>query len=481
MNRNPNVICFTWHDAGDWFGCYGNSHVDTPHVDRLAREGVRFADNQSACAICSPSRAAIATGRFCQANGVMTLTNSPFNNRIHPHLPHLARRFRDLGYHTALFGVQHEAAHEHVPAVMGYAEEFATDPWPHAGLLRAYVGDWLRAQAGKDRPFFAQMGTIDAHLNRFYSGEPARDDEPYPPVQDTRKGLTRPGYLVDSEASRATVATLQGLLHRGDALMGTVLDALDASGLAENTIVCMNVDHGVGLPRAKASCYEAGTRTAWILRWPAGLPAGGVVDALTTHVDVLPTLWDLLGQAPLPDLDGRSLADHARGRIRGEVHDVTFAHMVENTRSIRTKRWRLIRNFRPQGLHGRRADAGELHATWKQQTARPSFAGCEREPDGIRPAIELYDIQADPDCLIDRADDPACADLRRDLDDRLWSFLLDQDDPIVHDPVRSPWQRATRADLEAFCRRRGRRPPRAEGPLGNAIDAASARGAVAGR
>ena len=472
----PNVIMFTWHDAGDWFGCYGATTVNTPHIDRLARSGVRFANNFSACAICSPSRASIATGMHCQRHGVMTLTNNPLENRIHPHIPHVAKRMKALGYRSALFGTQHEAAHEHTDQVMGFDEQFATDPWPSSDLLAHYVKRWLLAQAGEERPFYAQIGTFDAHLNRFYNGKPPRPDEPYPPVQDTSKGLYLPPYLGGSEADQATVATLQGLLQRGDLLMGAVLDGLAAAGLADNTIIVMNVDHGVGLARAKGTCYDAGNKTAWIISAPGRLPAGHVVEALTSHIDVLPTLWELLDQPAIAGLDGVSLADHARARRRDEVHDAVYSHMVENIRAIRTTRHLLIRNTRPQRATHLLGDCAHHMRKEQQGGRRPEVPGDDQVPDAQHHQVLCFDRVADPDQI--HHDPHALAEVRSELDGRLWDHLLDVDDCIVHDPIRTPWQVATRAGLVAHCQRRGRAAPRAEGPLGNPIDAASARGEV---
>lgn len=464
--KRPNVILFTWHDAGDWFGCYGHRTVHTPHVDRLAAGGVRFTDHISACAICSPSRAAIVTGRLCQENGVMTLTNGPMENRIHPHVPHLARRLKGLGYRTALLGIQHECAHEHVEQVMAIDEQIGTDPWPHADLLAPQARGWLERQRGRETPFYLQVGTIDAHLNRFYTGAPPRSDEPYPPVQDETLGLAAPGYLAGSAEDRASVATLQGLIRRGDRLMGAILDALDATGLADDTIVAMCVDHGVGLSRAKTTCYEAGNRVAWIMRAPGRLPAGRTVDTLCGHIDVLPTLWELLGEPAIAGLDGRSLVAHARGETAAPVHPAVFSHMVEETRCIRTATHLLIRNLAPPRYHSRRADCADQWGPTKPKLPRPASG----------PHLELYDRRADPDCLRDLAGDAVHAGLRDRLDTELWDFLIDHDDFAIHASVRDDWQSATRDQLLAHCRRHGRRVPLADGPRHNPIDAAHARG-----
>lgn len=398
----------------------------------------------------------------------MTLTNDFRANRIHPHIPHLAARMKAAGYRTALCGVQHEAAHEHVAAVMGLDEQFATDPWPGAGqqvpLIRRYL-----SQAGRE-PFFLQVGTFEAHLGRTYTGKPPRNDEPYPPVQDRSNGLSVPGYLVGSEADEETVATLQGLLNRGDRVVGAVLDGLTSAGLAGNTIVMMCVDHGVGLTRAKTTCYDAGTRTAWVVRWPASIPADTVVDVLATHVDVTPTLLGLLGLPVAEPLDGRDLSRHVRGEARHEVRDAVYCHMEDTTRSVRTTRWRLVRHFEPYPLARSRGDCASQHR---------GFAWTPPPIDeSTLPHVQLFDAQADPDHLTDLAEDPTFAAIRTELDDRLWAFLHEQGDSVLTRPVRTAWHAMTRAGLESFCVRSGRVAPRAVGPHADPIDAASARGAV---
>ncbi len=491
MHASPNIVFLTWHDAGDWFGCHGHRCVQTPNVDRLAAEGVRFTSHFSACAICSPSRAAMMTGRLCQVNGVMTLTNDTLANRIHPHIPHLAARLKDHGYRTALFGVQHECAHEHVGEILRVGEQFATDPWPNADLQIPIVQSWLAARAADSRPFYAQIGLMESHLGRFFSNLPPRPDEPYPPIQDSTRGLDIPGYLAGSDADRACIATLQGLLQRGDRLVGAVLDALDRHGLAASTLVVMAVDHGPGLARAKATCYDAGTRVAWILRHPGSLPQNRAIDTLSTHIDATPTILALAGLPVTGPFDGIDLSAHARGARTGEVRDAVFSHMVENTRALRTRRWRFIRNFRPSIWPGRTGDCALRHdgypnpypdiAIAPAKDGNPARKPTETEMARLAssqpvPHVELYDAEADPANLHDLAGDPAHAATLRALDDRLWQFLYDANDFILHDPVRTPWQAGTRAALEAWCARAGRRAPFAEGPLANPLDLATSQG-----
>ncbi len=480
MSKQPNIIFFTWHDAGRWFGCYGHDTVQTPNVDRLAAEGVRFTNFFSACAICSPSRAAMMTGTHCQKNGVMGLTNGPFDNRIYPHIPHMAARFKEMGYRTALFGVQHECAHEHVSEVLQVDERYATDPWPNADLTASYMREWIQRQARQNEgePFYAQVGTIDSHLNRFYSGSAPRPDEPYPPLQDATRGIEIPGYLEGTEDDYETVATLQGLLQRGDRLMGAILDSLEESGLAENTLVIMCVDHGVGLTRAKGTCYDPGSQVSWIMRQPGTLPAGKTVDALCTQVDVLPTLWELLGEDVPEIADGTSLARHVLGQTSEPVNDAVHCFMTESTRSIRTETHKLIRNFHPSPWSGRKGNSA-VQFKQRLEVTKPT-APPECTPSAEWPAIECYDLREDPLEMHNLAGDSNHGDVVNDLDARLWEFLLAHNDFVLHEPVRTPWQVATREALVAHCRSRNRTVPTSEGPLHNAIDAATARGCVIG-
>jgi arylsulfatase A-like enzyme len=448
MAQPPNIVLITWHDAGRHFGCYGHPTVHTPNVDRLAREGCRFENMIAACAICSPSRAAIATGRYCQDSGVMYLTNTVNSNRLHPSERHIAKRLKeDHGYHTALFGVQHECAHEHVSEVIAPDDRLAVHPWPQAPVSAENFERWMAARAGDGRPFYAQIGFFEAHLNAFYSGSPP---ERYPQEPDTERGLTVPPYLADNPRARETLAHLQGLLRRGDEAIGRILTTIEKAGVNDNTLVVMCVDHGVGIPRAKTTCYDSGIGVSWILRWPGRIPAGSLVRAMATHVDVLPTVFDLMG-LPVPEnVEGVSFAGHVLGRRDEELRDEVFSHMVENTRSIRTTTHKLIRNFRPPQPGGGYATKLEVAPEVAIYAAKP-------------PHVELYDLEADPQELRNLADDPEHSARRAELDARLWDFLLDHNDFIVNEPVDSDWQKVTRRHLEEHCRAAGRPVPVIDG------------------
>ncbi|MDA3963387.1 MAG: sulfatase [Planctomycetota bacterium] len=439
MAAQPNILTIVWHDTGRWFGCYGNESVHTPHADGIATEGVRFGNCLAASALCSPSRAALFTGRLCQHSGVMYLTNEARDNRIGPDSTHLARHLKQQGYHTARFGTLHEAAHEHVPIICDFDSMHACDPWPQAPVVAEAFEQWVSTRDSQ-APFYAQVGLFEAHTPWDFQGIAGDDD----------KGIHLPPYLADTERNRVCLRDQQGALRVGDAAIGRILAALDKLGIGDNTIVCMQVDHGIDVPRAKTTCYDPGLEVAWLLRWRAGqLPAGHVVDSLCTHIDVLPTLCEL-AQLPCPsNCDGLSFANQARGTDTSSPRTTVFSHFVDKHRSVRTATRKLIRNFtcQPNPLGKQTLD---LNADVPMQA--PGH-------------LELYDLEADPNEFHDLSANPAYAKDLAALDAQLWDFLLNTQDFIVHMPVRTPWQLATRRDLEAHCTSHGRTAPIGVGPL----------------
>ncbi len=445
--KRPNVLLITWHDAGRWFGCYGNDKVHTPNVDRLANDGVRFANMISACAICSPSRAAIVTGRYCQDNGVMFLTNTVNNNRLHAHERHIARILKeDHGYHTALFGVQHECAHEHVHEVLRVDEQFNTDPWPTAQTSADAIKTWLEQRDPDDEPFYAQWGLYESHLGHWLNGEQRECIE-------SETDVHIPPYLQDTPEARKAAGYLQGMIRYGDRAIGTVLDALHSTGFDRDTLVVMCVDHGVGLPRAKTTCYDTGIGVSWIMRQPGTTAESHVVESMATQVDVLPTMFDLIGLPTPANVQGQSFAEHARGTATGELNNRVFSHMVETTRSVRTHRHKLIRNFRPPRWPSVPAPVDFASSRSKSEQADPEAVPTDA------PYIELYDLEKDPNEFTSVADDPAYAQVREELDAQLWDFLIDHDDFVLHEPVRTPWQAGTQEQLNAHMQTRAQGAP----------------------
>jgi arylsulfatase A-like enzyme len=216
-----------------------------------------------------------------------------------------------------------------------------------------------------------------------------------------------------------------------------MLDALDRLGMADNTLFMFTADHGIPFPRAKCSLYDPGLEVPLIVRWPAGgIEGGRVEDGMISHVDVLPTLGEMLGLSLPGNLHGESFASTWRGEDhRGR--DVLFAEMTyhdyyDPIRVVRTQRHKLMVHFM--------YNVGFMDPS--QQWDRLSRSIVTPHPPHSRHGlVELYNLQADPLELNDLANDPAHADLRAELLRQLAQWMRDTDDPIMRGVPLAPMHR----------------------------------------
>lgn len=423
MAARPNLLIFHCHDLGQYLHCYGRATVRTPNLDRFAAQGVRFARSFCVAPQCSPSRASIFTGRYPHSNGVMGLCHAWFAWDLHPTEQHLAQILKANGYTTAAVGVIHETR--------GGAKRLEVDHHHGAGLATECVSQTialLKEFATQDQPFYLQAGTIEPHRLRNpeehgYMGFLGRHLEP-----DAIAGNDVPGYLVDNEGSRTEVAEIQGAIQHVDEEFGRLLAAIDELGLADNTLVVFTTDHGAAFPRAKCTVYDPGLETALILRLPSrdGWHGGRVVEPMVANVDCVPTWLELLGIDGPANLQGESFADLLDGRTDAHREavfaELTYHEYCDPRRTVRTETHKLVVNF----------------------STAPSFMDCSQSwrprVDTVTPAdpktaytvpLELYDLVADPLEQQNRADDPAYAEVRQELLQKLRAHLQATEDPIL--------------------------------------------------
>jgi arylsulfatase A-like enzyme len=441
----PNVVFVHAHDLGRHLGCYGRG-VATPNVDSLAAEGTRFENYFATAPQCCPSRGSTMTGRYPHVNGLMGQVPSGWE------LPGdettLPEYLRDEGYSTHLFGMQHvrldastlyERVHTEHARALDVAERF-----------EATVGDL----ASGGEPFFASLGYSEPHLTRDDDSGDAPWTYRYPDVPDEAFADYHPEnvdplpYLPDRRAIREQLADLDGLISATvDRSVGRVMDAIEAAGIAEETLVVFTTDHGIAFPRAKGSCYDPGVEAALVVRYPGIFDGGETYAELLSNVDLLPTLLETVGRDPPERVDGRSFLPLVSGRDyapRDHVHvEMTWHERYAPMRGIRTARYKYVQNF------------------WKQQRVHlpadlfGSKAGREvREEFYLeeRPKEELYDLDADPheqeNLASDRGvfdpmdvgsdPDPEHADALATLRERLHGWMRETDDPLLSGPLPYP-------------------------------------------
>jgi arylsulfatase A-like enzyme len=407
----------TCHDLGQFLGCYGVPTVQTPSIDVLAATGARFTNAFTTAPQCSPSRAALATGRYPHCNGVLGLTHARFAWDLNPGEQTIGALLRGRGYETHLFGLQHIT-----PGTNRLGFDVV-----HTRGLGPVVSDEVSAfldQASGERPFYLEINLEEPH-RPFDQGGIAPDSE---------RGVTVPPYIPDSPAAREEFAAFQGAVAAADRAVGRILAALDRTGRAEQTLVVFTTDHGVAMPRAKCTLYDPGLETALLVRWPAaGISGGNVVDALLSNIDLLPTLLDLSGTPIPPAVQGRSFWPLLRGepyRPRAEIFaEKTYHSYADPMRAIRTERYKYIRNFEATFLVEVPGDIQE-GAIFRADPSR--YVGA------THPAVELYDLATDPLEQANRAGDPALTTIQDDLDQRLWSWMEATADPLLAGPVPSP-------------------------------------------
>ena len=329
----PNIVLIVTDDQGWWdVGAYGNKSIETPAMDRLAREGVRFTDFYVS-PVCAPTRASLMTGRYYQRTGVFDTYKGRFN--LHMDEVTLGDVFRNQGYRTALVGKWHLGQYmKYHPNNRGFDEFFG--PWPYEGLHRyldadelfwniqpvrttGYITDVLNDQAisfierNRGKPFFLYL----AH------------NAPHSPFRVPDKYIEK--YLKEGLPLRE--AQVYGMITSLDDNLGRLLKTIDQAGIRKNTVVIFMSDNGgvsryfrAGLRGQKGTVYEGGIRVPFIARWPGKFPAGATVQAMVQDIDVFPTLCGLIG-ASLPTgrkIDGKSILSLLRDGDGKSPHEYLF-------------------------------------------------------------------------------------------------------------------------------------------------------------
>ena len=424
-----NVLFITCHDLGQHLGCYGQSSVTSPALDRLAAGGVRCARSFCTAPQCSPSRASLHTGMYPHAAGVLGLAHPPYGWRLDPSVKHIAQILADNGYSTTLVGMQHLIDRGSADE-LGYARVLPVAPaYEEASATLAL----LRELALSEAPFYLEVGFEEPHRPYDFGGA----------KPDSSRGVDVPGYLPDVSESRRDLAAFQGAIRQMDAGVGLILAGLDDLGLTETTCVVFATDHGAAMPRAKCTLYDPGIEIALLLRFPAlALEPGRVVSELISNVDVTPTLLAALGIAPPRSPQGRSFFPLLIGDTyarRGEVFsEKTFHTYYEPMRAVRTDHHKLIVNFEVST----RVDV----PTDIRQS--PIYPLMPREFDDVRPPVELYDLTQDPWERNNMAGSPDYASVESDLRERLLEWMRSTEDPLLQGSVASPYYAESRAWLE---------------------------------
>ena len=408
-----NILYLHSHDSGRYLQPYGHP-VQTPHIQQLAEEGVLFRQAFCAAPTCSPSRAALLTGQAPHSSGMLGLAHRGFS--LADPAQHLAHVLGGAGFHTALLGMQHEARD---PASLGYAQIAAL---PSAAVRDVAPAAARFLRANPSQPFFLSVGFEETH--RVFPEPEAPFDGRYnrPPLP-----------LPDHPAVRRDFAAYQTSVRVLDSGVGLVLQALQAAGLADNTLVISTTDHGLAFPGMKCNLTDHGTGVSLILRAPGCFPGGRVLDGLVSQIDLFPTLCELTGIARPAWLQGRSLLPLLNGsaaEVNEEVFsEVTFHAAEEPQRAVRTQRYKYIRRFDSR-MSPVLPNVDDCPS--KEVWVQAGWAQRPREPE------QLYDLVFDPHEAHNLAGSPAQAAILLEMRARLQRWMERTADPLLQGRVPAP-------------------------------------------
>ncbi len=413
----PNIIYMHSHDTGRFIQPHGYA-VPTPRLQEFAENGTFFRNNFCITPCCSASRAAFLTGSYPHANGMLGLAHRGWS--LIDYKQHMIHTLHEQGYVSALAGVQHVANFRNGEAhkIIGYKERLDFDNTTEDADAAA-VRFLEREHAD---PFFLAVGFVATHRGFLPATE--KDDPRYVAV---------PPFLPDTKENRQDMADYHASARYLDTAMGRVLDAVKKNGLSDNTIIIITTDHGIPFPYAKCNLTDHGLGVMLMVQG-ADFPAGKCVDAMVTHMDMFPTICEILKIQKPEWLHGKSLLPLLQDRVE-EIHDycfgeVTYHAAYEPMRSIRSKRYKLIKRFNKDWMRVPlpNCDAGYSKETWVN-------AGWG---DMRLHEVELYDLVFDPNERQNLAQDPAHQATRDAMLARLDEEMRSTHDPLFTGPVAAP-------------------------------------------
>lgn len=409
--QKPNIVYILADDLGYGdLGCYGQEVIQTPHIDRLCSEGMKFVRHYSGSTVCAPSRACLFTGQH--TGHVWVRANGNFKLREGGKDITLAQILKDAGYHTAMVGKSglgcntdpghanrkgfdlfygfpgHGAAHYYFPPKIfrnGEKVDFPNnkkhsgDTYIHDEFMKEIM-NYLDERGNDTKPFFLHYAALIPHAGMVAPEEwvakyRGKVDEA-PPY----KG----GHYTKCAEPKATFA---GMISRLDWEVGEIMKKLEQMGMADNTLVIFASDNGAhsaggnkvewfnssgGLRGQKRDLFEGGVHVPMIARWPGEIEAGSETDHLSAFWDVMPTLCELTGEEVPQQVDGISFLPTLLGEGKQKEHDYLYWEFYEQggKRAALTHQWKAVQLNMDKGgdsimlfnLHADGAEANDVAA-----------------------------------------------------------------------------------------------------------------------
>ncbi|HAX97002.1 MAG TPA: hypothetical protein DCY35_10855 [Prolixibacteraceae bacterium] len=377
------------------------------------------------------------TGCYPHTHGLMGLVHRGWAldvERCKP-LPAILSKW---GYSTNLFGFQHE---HWDPYKLGYQNVYKAKS-SHCEDLVPEFEKWLTSDRCS-KPFFASIGFTEVHRMGLMPSN--FRNKSYSPA-DPSKVEVRP-YMPDISEIRNDLADFYGAVEYMDSWTGILLQAVEDSGIRNDTVVIFTTDHGASFIHSKATLYEGGTKVACIISWPGKLPMDKTVQGLTSHTDILPFLLNLLG-IPLPGpVEGRDLSeiisDNSETLRKYVISEENYNNHFAPARAIRSARYRFIKYGINLCIFDFLIPEIEL-SSFDFRSNRDVF--------GFYPAKrvneKLFDLYNDPGERNNLADDPKYCDVKQELESALVSHMRASGDPFLDLTITIRMQEKAYEDIQ---------------------------------
>lgn len=450
-----NILLITADDLDrNSLGCFGSTVPGiSPNIDRFASQSIRFEKAFVNAAICVPTRAIIATGLYGNNSGVNGFNKMKEGSTI----PLLMEILRSHNYATGILG---KLSHSTPKADFKWDYQidapkdlgFGRSPSLYYEKTKAFLADCQQ----KEKPFYFMINSADPHRPFFNPNESAdslslRMNQPKARVEEMLKiqgvpsriyspdEITVPGFLPDLPKVREELSYYFNSVKRLDDVFGKIMQALEESGYADNTLVIFISDNGIAMPFAKANVYNASNRSPFIIRWPGTIKKGSVNSTdIISIIDFMPTVLEVLNITAPNKIDGKSFLPLLKGS-RQSGRDKAYMEIdYKNSggptpmRSVVTKQWTYIYNAWVDGERVYENNNEGVTMRAMEEAAKNDPVIAERiKVYRMRMPEELYDIKKDPDCLHNLINEPALkkqlALLRKDLE----AWMIKTNDPLL--------------------------------------------------
>lgn len=390
-------------------GCYGATGWETPNLDKLAGEGMRFTNFYSAQPVCSASRAGLMTGCYPNRIGISGALFPQDSVGIHPNEKTIAEILKEQGYTSGIFGKWHLGHHKKfLPLQNGFDEytglPYSNDMWPIGVDGKRREGErWnnypdlpliegnetkelITDLKGQDKLTTLYTGKAVDFINRnaknpFFLYLPHSMGHIPLGVSDKFRGKSKQGFYGD-------------VMMEIDWSVGEIMKTLDQNGIAENTVVIFTTDNGPwlnygnhagsagGLREGKTTSWEGGQRVPFIIRWPGKTPEGTICNKLACAIDILPSITEIAGgKLPENKIDGMSVIDLWKGNKTADPRqEILFYYGKNNLNAVRKGNWKLVLPHSYQSYH--------------TTPGKDGYGGKRIKTDVLSP--ELYDMNRDP-------------------------------------------------------------------------------------